>query len=49
MDDPQGGAHIAVASVLDVGLEEQSLHLTSFVLLLALDLMQGKLQSGRGG
>jgi hypothetical protein len=49
LDDPEGWAHIAVASLLNVGLEEQSLHLTSPVLLLALDLVQGQLQSGRSG
>ncbi len=49
LDDPQGGAHISVAALLDMGLEEQSLQLASRVLLRALDLVQGELQGGRGG
>jgi len=49
LDDPQGGADIAVATLLDVGLEEQALHLTSPGLLLALDLVQGELAGGRSG
>ncbi len=46
--DTQGGADITVAALLDVSLEEQTLQVTSLELLLALDLMQGKLQGGWG-
>jgi len=43
----QGEAHRSLASLLDVRLEEQALHLAPFMLLLALDLMQGELQGLR--
>jgi len=46
--DTQGGADITVAALLDVSLEEQTLQVTPLELLLALDLMQGKLQGGWG-
>ena len=46
--DKQSAAHLSVAPLLDVSLDEQSLQLTSFELLLALDLVEGELQSGRG-
>jgi hypothetical protein len=46
--DAQGRADITVAALLDMSLEEQTLQVTSLVLLLALDLMEGKLQGGRG-
>ena len=46
--DTQGGADITVAALLDVSLEEQTLQVTPLELLLALDLMQGELQGGRG-
>src|SRR5207249_5248936 len=46
--DTQGRADITVAALLNVSLEEQSLQVTSLELLLALDLMQGKLQGRRG-
>jgi hypothetical protein len=45
--DAQGRADITVAALLDMRLEEQSLQVTSLELLLALDLMKGKLQGGR--
>jgi hypothetical protein len=41
--DPQGRADITVAALLDVSLEEQTLQVTTLVLLLALDLMQWEL------
>jgi len=41
-------AHISVAAVLQVGLEEQALDLAAFVLLLRLDLVEGELK-GTGG
>jgi hypothetical protein len=41
--DPQGRADITVAALLDVNLEEQTLQVTTLVLLLALDLMQWEL------
>ena len=43
----QGEAHRSLASLLDVRLEEQALHLAPFMLLLALDRMQGELQGLR--
>src|SRR5229473_8046757 len=46
--DTQGLADITIAALLDVSLEEQTLQVTSLELLLALDLMQGELQGGRG-
>lgn len=49
LDDPQGEADIAVAALLNVGLEQQALHLTPPVLLRGLDLVQRELQSGRSG
>ena len=36
-----------MTSLLDVRLQEQALHLTPFMFLLALDLMQGELQGLR--
>ena len=45
--NPQGEAHRSLTSLLDVRLEEQALHLAPFLLLLALDLMQGELQGLR--
>jgi hypothetical protein len=45
--DPQGEAHRSLTSLPDVHLEEQALHLAPFMLLLALDLMQGELQGLR--
>src|SRR5258708_40119105 len=47
--DAQGRADITIAALLDVSLEKQSLQVTSLEFLLALDLMQGELQGGRGG
>src|SRR5260370_38857195 len=44
--DTQGGADITVAALLDVSLEEQTLQVTPLELLLAPDLMKGKLQGG---
>jgi hypothetical protein len=46
--DAPSRADITVAPLLDVSLEEQSLQVTSLELLLALDLMKGKLQGGWG-
>jgi hypothetical protein len=37
-----------VAAALQVRLKQQALHLAAFGLLLALDLVQGELQCGRG-
>jgi hypothetical protein len=37
-----------VAPTLQVRLQQQALHLAAFGLLLALDLVQGELQRGRG-
>ena len=44
----QGGSHISVAAMLQMGLEEQALDLAAFVLLLGLDLVEGELE-GAGG
>jgi hypothetical protein len=44
----QGGAHISLAAVFEVGLKQQTLHLTASVLLPALNLVEGELQ-GRAG
>jgi hypothetical protein len=46
--DTQSGTHVAVAAALQVRLKQQALHLAAFGLLLALDLVQGELQCGRG-
>jgi len=43
----EGEAHRSLAWLLDVRLEEQALHLAPFMLLLALDRMQGELQGLR--
>jgi hypothetical protein len=45
--DPQGEARRSMTSLLEVRLQEQALHLAPFMLLLALDLMQGELQGLR--
>jgi hypothetical protein len=45
----QGGSHISVAALLQVCLEKQALHLAAFDLLLALNLVEGKLQDSAGG
>jgi hypothetical protein len=42
-------AHISVAALLQVGLEEEALRLAAFGLLLALDLVQRELQGADGG
>jgi hypothetical protein len=47
--DAQRGSHIAVAAKLQVGLEEQALHLTAFGLLLGFDLVEGQLKRTGGG
>ncbi|PYT30519.1 MAG: hypothetical protein DMG57_07940 [Acidobacteria bacterium] len=46
--DTPSGSHVSVAAALQVRLKQQALHLPAFGLLLALDLVQGKLQCGRG-
>ncbi len=46
--DTQSGPHVSVAAALQVRLKQQALHLAAFDLLLALDLVQGELQCGRG-
>jgi hypothetical protein len=46
--DAQRGSHIAVAAMLQVGLEEQALHLTAFGLLLGFNLVEGQLESTGG-
>jgi hypothetical protein len=43
----EGEAHRSLAWLLDVRLEEQALHLAPFMLLRALDRMQGELQGLR--
>jgi len=45
--DAQGEAHRSWTSLLEVHLEEQALHFAPFLLLLALDLVQGELQGRR--
>ncbi len=44
----QGESHISVTAVLQVGLEEQPLHLAALDLLLALNLVEGEFE-GAGG
>ena len=44
----QGRPDISVAALLQMGLEEQALHLAAFGLLLGLDLVEGELE-GAGG
>ena len=46
--DTQSGTHVSVPSALQVRLQQQALHPAAFGLLLALDLVQGELQRGRG-
>jgi hypothetical protein len=46
--DAQGRSHISLAAVLQVGLEQQSLHLAAPVLLLALNLVEGEVQGVAG-
>jgi hypothetical protein len=48
LPDTQSGTHVSVTSTLQVRLQQQALHLAAFGLLLALDLVQGELQRGRG-
>jgi hypothetical protein len=47
--DAQSGTHVSVAAALKVSLKQQTLYLAAFGLLLTLDLVQGELQSERGG
>src|ERR1035441_8897186 len=47
MLDTQSGSHVSVTAALQVRMKQQALHLAAFGLLLALDLVQGKLQCGR--
>jgi len=49
VSEAEGGSHIAVAAMLQVGLDEQALHLEAFGLLLGLDLVEGQLESTGGG
>jgi hypothetical protein len=42
--DAQGSSDVSRATVLQMGLEQQTVHLAAFGLLLRLDLMKGKLQ-----
>jgi hypothetical protein len=44
----QGWPHISVAAVLQVGLEEQTLDLAAFGLLLGFDLVERELESAGG-
>jgi hypothetical protein len=44
----QSGSHISIATMLQVGLEEQALDLAALDVLLGLDLVEGKLE-GAGG
>jgi len=46
--EAQGAPDIPVASLLQVGLKQQTLDLTSFGLLLGLDLVKGELESAGG-
>ena len=48
LPDTQSRTHVSVPSTLQVRLQQQALHLAAFGLLLALDLVQGELQRGRG-
>jgi hypothetical protein len=41
--EANSGAGISLATVLQVGLEEEPLHLATLVLLLGLDLVEGEL------
>jgi hypothetical protein len=45
----QGWPHISVAALLQVCLKKQSLHLATFDLLLALNLVEGELKGTAGG
>jgi hypothetical protein len=47
--EAQRGSHISVAAKLQVGLEEQTLYLTAFGLLLGLDLVERQLERAGGG
>jgi hypothetical protein len=42
----QGRTHISVATILQVGLEQEALHLAAFGLLLGLDVMERELEGG---
>ena len=46
--EAQGEPHISVTAKLQVGLEEQALHLAAFGLLLGLDLVEGQLERAGG-
>jgi hypothetical protein len=46
--DAQCGSDISIAAMLQVGLEEQALHLTAFGLLQRLDLVEGELEGAAG-
>ena len=47
--DAQSGAYIAIATLLQMCLEEQTLNLAATGLLLGLDLVQGELECVAGG
>ncbi|MGD0774315.1 MAG: hypothetical protein ABSC05_15990 [Candidatus Solibacter sp.] len=47
--EAQGRSNIAVAAMLQVGLEEQAVHFAAFGLLLGFDLVEGQLESTGGG
>jgi hypothetical protein len=44
----QSGSHISIATLLQVGLQEQALDLSALDVLLGLDLVEGELE-GAGG
>jgi hypothetical protein len=46
--EAQGAPDIPVAALLQVGLKQQTLDLTSFGVLLGLDLVEGELESAGG-
>ena len=46
--DGKRGADVSIAALLQVGLEQQALHLAALVVLLGLDLVEGQLQDAGG-
>jgi hypothetical protein len=47
--DVKHGSRISVATMLQVGLEEQSLHLQAFGLLPGFNLVEGEFEGAAGG
>jgi hypothetical protein len=49
LDDAQNGAYVPSSTMLNVGLQQRSLQLAAFTLLLSFDEMKGEFQSRSRG